>query len=107
MVVDVVKYGHEKRFKMPLIVFRGYCFCLVWICRNGEIYKLEMVAGDEKWSGKFWKEIADKKAKIAADTYGGKTPQETLDMFISAVEKRRLWIGQQVFCVGEANRVEG
>ena len=35
----------------------------------------------------FEKEIADKKAKIAADTYGGKTPQETLDMFISAVEK--------------------
>ena len=51
MVVDVVKYGYEKRIKMPLIVFGGYCFCLVWICRNGEIYKLEVVAGDEKRSG--------------------------------------------------------
>ncbi|MBI5742833.1 MAG: hypothetical protein HZA25_03265, partial [Candidatus Niyogibacteria bacterium] len=30
--------------------------------------------------------IADYEAKLAADTYGGKTPEETLSMFIAALK---------------------
>ena len=55
-------------------------------------------------AAKFEKEITDKKAKIAADTYGGKTPQETLDMFISAVEKGDYELASKYFVVERQNK---
>lgn len=37
--------------------------------------------------------------KMMADTYGGKTPEETLDMFISAVEKGDYELASRYFVV--------
>jgi hypothetical protein len=62
----------------------------------------------EQWS--FWRDMklqADKftseqdrlKALIEADTYGGKTPQETLEMFIKAVEAGDYELASKYFVV--------
>jgi hypothetical protein len=62
----------------------------------------------ENWS--FWREMksqADKftaeqdrlKALVEADTYGGKTPQETLEMFIVAVEAGNYELASKYFVV--------
>ena len=62
----------------------------------------------EQWS--FWREMrsqADQftseqnrlKALVEADTYGGKTPQETLTMFISAVEVGDYELASKYFVV--------
>ena len=92
---------------MILIVFGVIVF--VWYGYVGTVKYINW-----KWwqrmkneAANFEKEIADKKAKIVADTYGGKTPQETLDMFISAVEKGDYELASKYFCGGEADRVEG
>jgi len=62
----------------------------------------------EQWS--FWREMksqADQftfeqnrlKALVEADTYGGKTPQETLEMFIAAVEAGDYELASKYFVV--------
>jgi hypothetical protein len=62
----------------------------------------------EQWS--FWREMkleADQfaseqnrlKSLIEADTYGGKTPQETLEMFIKAVEASDYELASKYFVV--------
>ena len=89
----------KKKIKMILIVFGVIVF--VWYGYVGTVKYINW-----KWwqrmkneAANFEKEIADKKAKIAADTYGGKTPQETLDMFISAVEKGDYELASKYFVV--------
>ena len=84
---------------MILIVFGVIVF--VWYGYVGTVKYINW-----KWwqrmkneAANFEKEIADKKGKIAADTYGGKTPQETLDMFISAVEKGDYELASKYFVV--------
>ncbi|HPW34409.1 MAG TPA: hypothetical protein PK367_01445 [Candidatus Paceibacterota bacterium] len=38
---------------------------------------------------------------MRADTYGGKTPQETLDMFVNALEKEDIDLASKYFIIGE------
>ena len=89
----------KKKIKIILIVFGVIVF--VWYGYVGTVKYINW-----KWwqrmkneAANFEKEIADKKAKIAADTYGGKTPQETLDMFITAVEKGDYELASKYFVV--------
>jgi ribosomal protein S21 len=49
--------------------------------------KLQAERAIERAEEALRKEIADYNARLAQDTYGGKTPQETLQMYIDAVEK--------------------
>src|SRR3989344_8812900 len=46
---------------------------------------------------KFMKANADFEAVMRADTYGGKTPQETLDMFIDALKKGDIDLAAKYF----------
>ena len=46
---------------------------------------------------KFMKANADFEAAMRADTYGGKTPQETLDMFIDALKKGDIDLAAKYF----------
>ena len=89
----------KKKIKIPLIVFGVIVF--VWYGYVGTVkYKnWKWYQGMKNEAANFEKEIADKKAKIAADTYGGKTPQETLDMFITAVEKGDYELASKYFVV--------
>ena len=89
----------KKKIKIILIVFGVIVF--VWYGYVGAVkYKnWKWWQGVKNEAAKFEKEIADKKAKIAADTYGGKTPQETLDMFIAAVEKGDYELASKYFVV--------
>ncbi len=43
------------------------------------------------------KEIADYNARLALDTYGGKTPQETLQLYVDAVEKGNYVLASKYF----------
>lgn len=89
----------KKKIKIALIVFGAVVF--VWYGYVGAVkYKnWKWYQGMKNEAAKFEAEIADKKAKIAADTYGGKTPQETLDLFISAVEKGDYELASKYFVV--------
>ena len=89
----------KKKIKMILIVFGVIVF--VWYGYVGTVKYINWKwwQGMKNEAANFEKEIADKKAKIAADTYGGKTPQETLDMFISAVEKGDYELASKYFVV--------
>lgn len=89
----------KKKIKIALIVFGAVVF--VWYGYVGTVkYKnWKWYQGMKNEAAKFEKELADKKAKIAADTYGGKTPQETLDMFIAAVEKGDYELASKYFVV--------
>lgn len=72
-----------------------------------------IIIGVEKY--KFWKgtknveKLAENLEKMKqldyelamADTYGGKTPQETLDMFISAVEKGNYELASKYFVIAK------
>lgn len=89
----------KKKIKIALIVFGAVVF--VWYGYVGAVkYKnWKWYQGMKNEAAKFEAEIADKKAKIAADIYGGKTPQETLDMFIAAVEKGDYELASKYFVV--------
>ena len=89
----------KKKIKMILIVFGVIVF--VWYGYVGTVKYINWKwwQGMKNEAANFEKEIADKKAKIAADTYGGKTPQETLDMFITAVEKGDYELASKYFVV--------
>lgn len=89
----------KNKIKIMLIVFGAVIF--VWYGYVGAVkYKnWKWYQGMKKEAAKFEAEIADKKAKIVADTYGGKTPQETLDLFISAVEKGDYELASKYFVV--------
>lgn len=89
----------NKKIKIALIVFGAVVF--VWYGYVGAVkYKnWKWYQGMKKEAAKFEAEIADKKAKIAADIYGGKTPQETLDLFIAAVEKGDYELASKYFVV--------
>ena len=89
----------KKKIKMILIVFGAIVF--VWYGYVGTVKYINWKwwQGMKNEAANFEKEIADKKAKIAADTYGGKTPQETLGMFISAVEKGDYKLASKYFVV--------
>lgn len=89
----------KKKIKIALIVFGAVVF--VWYGYVGAVkYKnWKWYQGMKNEAAKFEAEIADKKAKIANDTYGGKTPQETLDLFISAVEKGDYELASKYFVV--------
>lgn len=89
----------KKKIKIALIVFGAVVF--VWYGYVGAVkYKnWKWYRGMKNEAAKFEAEITDKKAKIAADTYGGKTPQETLDLFISAVEKSDYELASKYFVV--------
>ncbi len=61
------------------------------------------------------KGLEDFREKMTADTYGGKTPQETLDMFIAALEKNDIelaskyawWDGGSASIANKEALVEG
>lgn len=53
----------------------------------------------EELAGELEKIANDLLDKKAADTFGGRTPQETLDMFISAVEKGDYELASKYFVI--------
>ena len=51
---------------------------------------------------KKYQEFVDKyKQAMTADTYGGKTPQETLDLFVAALEKGDIELASKYFMLKE------
>lgn len=89
----------KKRFKIALIVFGAIIF--VWVGYAGAVkYKdWRWRQGVEKEAAKFENTLKEREKLIAADTYGGKTPQETLQMFIAAAEAGDYELASKYFVV--------
>ena len=52
---------------------------------------------NEKRYNQFFQALSDGENKQREDTYGGKTPQETIDLFVSALEKDDLELASKYF----------
>lgn len=96
---SIIDFIMNKKVKFLLIilgimVFAWYSYVGIVKYINWRWYE-----GMKKEAVKFEKELADKEAMIANDTYGGKTPQETLVLFIDAVEKGDYELASKYFVV--------
>lgn len=89
----------NKKVKISLIIFGIIVF--VWYSYVGVVKYMnwKWYEGMKKEAVKFEKELADKETKIMSDTYGGKTPQETLVLFITAVEDGDYELASKYFVV--------
>jgi len=67
--------------------------------------QLETQQTTNKLAESLRKEIADYNARLALDTYGGKTPQETLRLYIDAVEKGDYVLASKYF-IGDNQKKE-
>lgn len=67
-----------------------------------KIYDFESGVRKVQQTAEFLKKLEEDDYKAAmADTYGGKTPQETLQMYIDAVEKRDYELASKYFIGGK------
>lgn len=77
------------------LVFGFYVMAFIW----PEYRDWKFWRDIRREAAKFEKIREDREKAIAADAYGGKTPQETLDMFIAAVEKGDYELASKYFVV--------
>lgn len=89
----------NKKVKLALIIFGIIVF--VWYSYVGVMKYINWrwYEGIKKEAVKFEADLTDREAKIANDTYGGKTPQETLALFITAVEEGDYELASKYFVV--------
>lgn len=82
---------------LTIVGFFGFLFALN--------YGLEKYNQNKQWqeikksAEAFQKAEQELSRQMMADTYGGKTPQETLDMFIAAVEKGDYELASKYFVI--------
>lgn len=92
----MIKYINWKIFgvflAMILVVWGGY---KIWDSYFSETAKLRQAAEDYKKAEQAYIEA------MTADTYGGKTPQETLDLFVAALRKGDIELASKYFLLDE------
>lgn len=98
-IVPLIKHNHHRKWKFFLaalgIIMLAELGYLIWNNYLSEDAKSNRAA-KENYDA-YIKSTNQYETAMKNDTYGGKTPQETLDMFIDALKKRRCRAGEQIF----------
>lgn len=90
-----------KALKIAIILLVIF-FVLIGLILGIEKYKFWRGTKEVEKLAENLKKIEELDYKLAmADTYGGKTPQETLEMFISAVEKGDYELASKYFVIAK------
>lgn len=89
----------NKKVKLILIILG--IMIVIWYSFVGVVKYMNWrwYEGMKNEAVKFEKEMEEREAKIMSDTYGGKTPQETLALFITAVEDGDYALASKYFVV--------
>jgi len=89
---QIINSGSKRKFWKFAMIFCGIIIGILalyiignWAWRTYQWRQSEKIGKAAEESIKKWQQ--EDYAEAMADTYGGKTPQETLQMFIDAVEK--------------------
>lgn len=69
----------------------------------GDYEKKRDIKAFEEWAESTKRSFEEFEARKAADTYGGATPQETLRMYIEAVERGDYELASKYFVLGKQN----
>lgn len=90
----------KKPIKFFLIVLAAFLFFGFWGSLGYAKFRdWKFMRDIRKEAAKFEKIKEDREKAIANDNYGGKTPQETLDLFITALEKGDYELASKYFVV--------
>lgn len=106
LLKDRLKNIPAKRW-IYLFFLAVLVFAVFIVFLNYGLEKYNQWKGEQRISklAEIFKKIKENDYKLAlADTYGGKTPQETLDMFISAVEKSDYELASRYFVISQQEK---
>lgn len=91
--------AHRRR-AVPFFIIVAFLLALVivWYSPLGTVIVFETARKVMAW------EVARDYRRAMADTYGGKTPEETVRMYIAAVEKRDFVLARRYFAESDRER---
>ncbi len=95
-------FKHVAAFLGLLILIGGSYFVWDGYFSEGAKYRRQVEENMEKYNE--WEKNYTK--AMTEDTFGGKTPQETLDMFIDALKKEDVELASKYFLLNEIGQVD-
>ncbi len=95
-------FKHVAAFLGLLILIGGSYFVWDGYFSEGAKYRRQVEENMEKYNE--WEKNYTK--AMTEDTFGGKTPQETLDMFIDALKKEDVELASKYFLLNEVGQVD-
>ena len=95
-------FKHVAAFLGLLILIGGSYFVWDGYFSEGAKYRRQVEENMEKYNE--WEKNYTK--AMTEDTFGGKTPQETLDLFIDALKKEDVELASKYFLLNEIGQVD-
>lgn len=95
-------FKHVAAFLGLLILIGGSYFVWDGYFSEGAKYRRQVEENMEKYNE--WEKNYTK--AMTEDTFGGKTPQETLDMFVDALKKEDVELASKYFLLNEIGQVD-